>query len=109
MSRFDLPLDELQAYDPPRDEPDDFDVFWASTLDASRAKRTPAVAVDVDSRLETIAEWAEPNRKGVVCYVEDGRPRGFLLWDVWDRVDAARELIRAGEPASTDQLRALIG
>ena len=64
---------------------------------------------DVDSRLETVAEWAEPNRKGVVCYVEDGKPRGFLLWDVWDRVDAARELIRAGEPVSTDQVRALIG
>jgi NADPH-dependent 2,4-dienoyl-CoA reductase/sulfur reductase-like enzyme len=64
---------------------------------------------DVDSRLETVAEWAEPNRKGVVCYVEDGRPRGFLLWDVWDRVDAARELIRAGEPVSTGQVRALIG
>ena len=31
---------------------------------------------DVDSRLETVAEWAEPNRKGVVCYVEDGGPRG---------------------------------
>ncbi len=64
---------------------------------------------DVDSRLETVVEWAEPNRKGVVCYVDDGRPRGFLLWDVWDRVDAARELIRAGGPVSTDQIRALIG
>jgi 3-phenylpropionate/trans-cinnamate dioxygenase ferredoxin reductase component len=64
---------------------------------------------DVDSRLETVAEWAEPNRKGVVCYVDAGRPRGFLLWDVWDRVDAARELIRAGRPVSTDQIRALIG
>jgi NADPH-dependent 2,4-dienoyl-CoA reductase/sulfur reductase-like enzyme len=64
---------------------------------------------DVDSRLETVAEWVEPNRKGVLCYVEDGRPRGFLLWDVWDRVDAARELIRNGEPVSSDQLRALIG
>jgi len=64
---------------------------------------------DVDSRLETLAEWAEPNRKGVVCYLEDGRPRGFLLWDVWGRVDAARELIRAGEPITADQVRALIG
>ena len=63
---------------------------------------------DVDSRLETLAEWAEPHRKGVVCYVEDGKPRGFLLWDVWDRVDAARELIRAGAPVSADQVRALI-
>jgi len=63
---------------------------------------------DVDSRLETIAEWAEPNRKGVVCYLSDGRPRGFLLWDVWDRVEAARDLIRAGAPASPEQLRALL-
>ena len=52
---------------------------------------------DVDSRLDTVEEWAEPNRKGVVCYVEDGKPRGFLLWDVWDKVDAARELIAAGD------------
>ena len=64
---------------------------------------------DVDARLETIAEWAEPNRKGVVCYVEDGRPRGFLLWDVWDRVDDARELIRAGGPVSVEGLRELAG
>ena len=65
---------------------------------------------DVDSRLATVAEWAEPNRKGVVAYVDDaGKARGFLLWDVWDRVDAARELIRAAEPVSAEQVRALIG
>jgi NADPH-dependent 2,4-dienoyl-CoA reductase/sulfur reductase-like enzyme len=63
---------------------------------------------DVDSRLATIAEWAEPNRKGVVCYLAEGRPRGFLLWDVWDKVDAARELIRAGTPVSPDHLRTLL-
>jgi 3-phenylpropionate/trans-cinnamate dioxygenase ferredoxin reductase component len=63
---------------------------------------------DVDSRLETIAEWAEPNRKGVVCYVEDGKPRGFLLWDVWDKVDAARELITAGEPIQASAVRGLM-
>ena len=63
---------------------------------------------DVDSRLETVDEWAEPNRKGVVCYVEDGKPRGFLLWDVWDKVDAATELIRAGEPVDAAALRALM-
>ena len=53
----------------------------------------------VDSRLEAVERWEEPNRKGIVTYVEDGRPRGVLLWNVWDRVDAARELIRAGEGA----------
>ncbi len=63
---------------------------------------------DVDSRLETVAEWAEPMRKGVVCYREDGRPRGFLLWDVWGKVDAARELIQAGEPVDAGSLRSLL-
>jgi len=65
---------------------------------------------EVDSRLDTIADWAEPNRKGVVCYVDgDSRPRGFLLWDVWGKVDDARALIEAGEPIGSGQLRALLG
>ena len=53
----------------------------------------------VDSRLEAVEDWQEPNRKGVVTYVEDGRPRGVLLWNVWDKLDDARDLIRAGEGA----------
>ena len=54
---------------------------------------------DLDSRQRVVASWKEPNRKGVIAYVDDeNRPRGFLLWDVWGKVDAARDLIRAGEP-----------
>jgi NADPH-dependent 2,4-dienoyl-CoA reductase/sulfur reductase-like enzyme len=51
----------------------------------------------VDSRLEAVEDWQKPYRKGVVTYVEDGEPRGVLLWNVWDRVDDARELIRSGQ------------
>jgi 3-phenylpropionate/trans-cinnamate dioxygenase ferredoxin reductase subunit len=53
----------------------------------------------VDSRLEMIEEWQEPFAKGTVTYVEDGRPRGFLLWNVWGKVDAARDVLAAGEGA----------
>ena len=64
---------------------------------------------DVDARLDTVEEWAEPNRKGVVAYVEgDGRARGFLLWDAWGKVDAARELIRAGSVVDASDLRPLL-
>ena len=60
---------------------------------------------EVDSRLATVENWEEPNRKGTIAYVDDaGRPRGFLLWNVWDKVDAARELIRAGEPVGEGAL-----
>jgi NADPH-dependent 2,4-dienoyl-CoA reductase/sulfur reductase-like enzyme len=65
---------------------------------------------EVDARNETLVEWEEPNRKGVVCYLDgEQRPRGFLLWDVWGRVDAARELIRAGEPVRPETLQGLLG
>lgn len=64
---------------------------------------------DVDSRLDAIIEWEEPNRKGVVCYVDgDGKARGFLLWDVWGKVDAARELIEADGSIQASAVRALI-
>ncbi|MCZ7587965.1 MAG: FAD-dependent oxidoreductase [Gaiella sp.] len=65
---------------------------------------------ELDSRLDTAAEWVEPYRKGVVCYLDaEGRPRGFLLWDVWGKVDAATELIRAGAVLEDGQLRGLVG
>ena len=54
---------------------------------------------NLDSEQRSIAHWVEPNRKGVIAYVDDdGRPRGFLLWDVWGKVDAATDLLRAGGP-----------
>ena len=53
----------------------------------------------VDSRLDAVESWEEPNRKGIVTYLEDGRPRGVLLWNVWGKVDAAREVLRDGEGA----------
>jgi NADPH-dependent 2,4-dienoyl-CoA reductase/sulfur reductase-like enzyme len=60
---------------------------------------------EVDSRLATVETWQEPNRKGTIAYVDDdGRPRGFLLWNVWDKVDAARDLIAAGEPVGEGAL-----
>ncbi len=65
---------------------------------------------ELDSRLETVAEWAEPHRKGVVCYQDaEGRPRGFLLWDVWGKVDAATDLSRAAAPVGNERLRELLG
>ncbi len=38
---FDLPLEQLQVYRPARNEPVDFDAFWAQTLDAARAAAAP--------------------------------------------------------------------
>ncbi len=60
---------------------------------------------EVDSRLETIDDWKEPFREGVVYYLRNGRVRGVLLWNVWDQVDAARKLISEVGPFRAEDLR----
>ena len=52
----------------------------------------------LDSHLETVADWKEPLREGVVYYVDRGRVRGVLLWNVWGQVEAARALIAEPGP-----------
>jgi NADPH-dependent 2,4-dienoyl-CoA reductase/sulfur reductase-like enzyme len=52
---------------------------------------------EVDARLDTVADWAEPYRRGVVYFVRDARVRGVLLWNVWDRTDDARELVGSAQ------------
>jgi len=53
---------------------------------------------ELDSRLETVTDWKERNRKGVIYYMQDGRVRGVLLWNVWEQVKAARKLIAEAGP-----------
>ena len=53
---------------------------------------------DVDARLETVVDWKEPMKEGVVYYLEAGRVRGVLLWNTWEQVDAARALIAEPGP-----------
>jgi NADPH-dependent 2,4-dienoyl-CoA reductase/sulfur reductase-like enzyme len=60
---------------------------------------------EVDSRLETIADWRKPYREGVVYYLRDSRVRGVLLWNVWDQVDSARKLIAGAGPFRAEDLR----
>ena len=53
---------------------------------------------DLDSRLQTVERWDVPNREGIAAYVDsENHPQGFLFWNVWDKVEAGRKLIQAGE------------
>jgi NADPH-dependent 2,4-dienoyl-CoA reductase/sulfur reductase-like enzyme len=64
---------------------------------------------DVDARLETVADWKEPFREGVVYYLKDGRVRGVLLWNTWGQVDAARALIAEVGPFRPEDLQGRLG
>jgi 3-phenylpropionate/trans-cinnamate dioxygenase ferredoxin reductase component len=60
---------------------------------------------ELDPRLETVADWKEPYREGVLYYLHDGRVRGVLLWNVWGQVDAARRLIAEPGPFRAEDLK----
>jgi 3-phenylpropionate/trans-cinnamate dioxygenase ferredoxin reductase component len=53
---------------------------------------------DLDARLETVVDWKEPFREGVIYYLKNGRVRGVLLWNTWGQVDHARALIAQPGP-----------
>jgi NADPH-dependent 2,4-dienoyl-CoA reductase/sulfur reductase-like enzyme len=59
---------------------------------------------EVESRLETFADWQEPNKTGVIYYLSNGRVRGAMMCNVWGKVDAARELIRKRVPMQVQDL-----
>jgi 3-phenylpropionate/trans-cinnamate dioxygenase ferredoxin reductase subunit len=60
---------------------------------------------ELDTRRRTTADWTDVGGVGTVYYLdEEGRPRGVLLWNLFGRVDTARELIRAAKPIPTAEL-----
>jgi NADPH-dependent 2,4-dienoyl-CoA reductase/sulfur reductase-like enzyme len=64
---------------------------------------------ELSSKMKTIADWhEEPFKKGVVYYMDDGRVCGVLLWNVWDKVEAARALMREKGPFKEKDLKGRI-
>ena len=53
---------------------------------------------ELSSKMVTVADWQEPFKKGVIYYLDDGRLRGVLSWNVWNNMPAARALL--SEPGS---------
>ena len=60
---------------------------------------------EVDARLETFADWTRPNEEGVIYYLQHDRVRGVLLWNVWEQVEAARQLIAEPGPFTVKNLK----
>ncbi|MGH8010892.1 MAG: FAD-dependent oxidoreductase, partial [Candidatus Binataceae bacterium] len=62
--------------------------------------------LDPDSQL--VCKWKEQFREGIVYYLRHGRVRGVLLWNVWEKVDAARAAIAAERTFTVADLDSLI-
>ncbi len=62
----------------------------------------------LDAGMETVEDWREEYRQGVVYYLDEGRIRGILLWNTWGHMDAARALITEQGPFDTRNLKGRI-
>lgn len=63
---------------------------------------------DVNSELETFADWQKVNDTGVIYYLSGGKVQGAMMCNVWNKVEAARDLIRRGEKVIPGTLRGAI-
>lgn len=63
---------------------------------------------DVNSDLETFADWKKENDTGVIYYIRDNKVRGAMMCNVWDKVETARTLIKKNEQVTKESLSGLI-
>jgi NADPH-dependent 2,4-dienoyl-CoA reductase/sulfur reductase-like enzyme len=60
---------------------------------------------EMSSKMQMVSDWQEaPFKKGVIYYLEEGRVRGVLLWNVWKQVDNARALMLEPGPFKAGDL-----
>lgn len=62
----------------------------------------------LSSKLETYIDWQEPFQKGVIYYLDNGRVRGVLLWNVWEKLNDARAVLAEPGPIKPEQLKGRI-
>jgi 3-phenylpropionate/trans-cinnamate dioxygenase ferredoxin reductase component len=60
---------------------------------------------NLNPELETLVDWQDPYHKGVIYYLQEGRVRGVILWNVWGQVEVARSLIAEPGPFRPQDLK----
>ena len=62
--------------------------FWSDMFDLGYE-----VMGHIDSSMDTVADWKDEFKEGVVYYMEGTRVRGVLLWNMWDKWGPASDLV----------------
>lgn len=63
---------------------------------------------ETSSKMETVSDWDEEFKKGVIYYLNEGRVRGVVLWNMWKQVDNARSLLMEKGPFKAEDLKGRI-
>lgn len=65
----------------------------------------------MDASLTTVTDWKKDGdrKEGVVYYLDDDSVlRGVLMWNVWEGLDTAREMLASNESRTEESLRGAI-
>ena len=73
--------------------------FWSDMFDLGYE-----VMGHIDSSMETVADWKDEFKEGVVYYMEGTRVRGVLLWNMWDKWGPAGDLVADTGPFEPNDL-----
>ncbi|HEX2996792.1 MAG TPA: hypothetical protein VHP14_18360, partial [Anaerolineales bacterium] len=64
---------------------------------------------EMSSKMKIVEDWQEkPFKKGVIYYMDEDRVRGVLLWNVWEKVEEARTLMKEQGPFKPKDLKGRI-
>ena len=63
---------------------------------------------ELDSRLDSVSDWEELYKKGVIYYLEGDLIKGILLWNVWGKVDEARAILEKREAHTKESVIGLL-
>ncbi len=59
---------------------------------------------ELDKNYDIVEDWIEPFKQGTIYYLENGKVRGVIFWNLWGKVDDGRELIRKGKTYQQNEL-----
>lgn len=76
---------EMQPYD-------DFPYFYSDLFDMGYE----AIG-ETNKNFEIFEDWIDPFKKGTIFYLNEGRIRGLIFWNLWDKVEQGKEVISSGQ------------
>jgi len=62
---------------------------------------------ELNKEFEIYEDWIEPFKKGTIFYLDKGKIRGLIFWNLWGKVDQGRELIKGEKTYQVSELQGM--
>jgi len=62
---------------------------------------------DMNKDFTIFEDWVEEFKKGTIFYLDDGKIRGLIFWNLWGKVDKGRQVISEGKTYQKSDLKGM--